>query len=122
MATSIDTVSFSAQPFHRFGKKLTSASRWVSHQRPLETSFLKTLKAQFPTVTDVSVRASAGVSFFVAIAMKPRFKGEPRQVILSAQASNIRPKWTVIVEPDIDVHNSAEVEWAMAFPPSRSRT
>jgi len=30
-------------------------------------------------------------------------------------SSNIRPKWTVIVEPDIDVHNSAEVEWAMAF-------
>ena len=47
--------------------------------------------------------------------MTPRFKGEPRQVILNAMSSNIRPKWTVIVEPDIDVHNSAEVEWAMAF-------
>jgi 4-hydroxy-3-polyprenylbenzoate decarboxylase/2,5-furandicarboxylate decarboxylase 1 len=36
-------------------------------------------------------------------------------VILAAMASNIRPKWTVIVDPDIDVHSSTEVEWAMAF-------
>ncbi len=179
-----DKVSFSAQPFHRFGKNLTKCKTCdvevpataeiviefevdmnntvmegplgeytgyytpaslkplakvtaITHrtkpifqglltgkpvtenhilkQIPFEASFLRTLKAQFPTVKDVSVRASAGVSFFVVISMTPRFKGEPRQVILSAMASNIRPKWTVIVEPDIDVHNSAEVEWAMAF-------
>jgi len=30
-------------------------------------------------------------------------------------ASNIRPKWTIIVDPDIDVHSSTDVEWAMAF-------
>ena len=30
-------------------------------------------------------------------------------------SSNIRPKWTVIVDPDIDVHSSTEVEWALAF-------
>ena len=49
------------------------------------------------------------------ISMQPRFAGEARQVILAAMASNIRPKWTIVVEPDIDVHSSAEVEWAMAF-------
>jgi 3-polyprenyl-4-hydroxybenzoate decarboxylase len=38
-----------------------------------------------------------------------------RQVILAAMASNIRPKWTIIVDPDIDVHSSTEVEWAKAF-------
>ena len=95
------------------GKPVTE--NHILKQIPFEASFLRTLKAQFPTVKDVSVRASAGVSFFVVISMTPRFKGEPRQVILNAMSSNIRPKWTVIVEPDIDVHNSAEVEWAMAF-------
>ena len=30
-------------------------------------------------------------------------------------ASNLRPKWVVIVDPDIDVHSSEEVEWALAF-------
>jgi 4-hydroxy-3-polyprenylbenzoate decarboxylase/2,5-furandicarboxylate decarboxylase 1 len=30
-------------------------------------------------------------------------------------SSNIRPKWIIVVDPDIDVHSSTEVEWAMAF-------
>ena len=75
------------------GKPVTE--NHILKQIPFEASFLRTLKAQFPTIKDVSVRASAGVSFFVVISMTPRFKGEPRQVILTAMSSNIRPKWTV---------------------------
>lgn len=95
------------------GKPVTE--NHILKQIPFEASFLKTLKRQFPTIESVSVRASAGVSFYVVISMNQRFAGEARQVILSAMSSNIRPKWTVIVDPDIDVHSSAEVEWAMAF-------
>jgi 4-hydroxy-3-polyprenylbenzoate decarboxylase/2,5-furandicarboxylate decarboxylase 1 len=95
------------------GKPVTE--NHILKQIPFEASFLKALKAQFPGIESVSVRASAGVSFYVVIAMAPRFAGEARQVILAAMASNIRPKWVIVVEPDIDVHNSAEVEWAMAF-------
>jgi len=47
--------------------------------------------------------------------MTQRFAGEARQVILAAMSSNIRPKWTIVVDPDIDVHSSTEVEWALAF-------
>jgi 4-hydroxy-3-polyprenylbenzoate decarboxylase/2,5-furandicarboxylate decarboxylase 1 len=95
------------------GKPVTE--NHILKQIPFEASVLKSLKHQFPTIVDVSVRASAGVSFYVVISMNPRYAGEPRQVILAAMASNIRPKWTVIVDPDIDVHSSSEVEWAMAF-------
>ena len=95
------------------GKPVTE--NHILKQIPFEASFLKTLKRQFPTIESVSVRASAGVSFYVVISMTPRFAGEARQVILAAMSSNIRPKWVVIVDPDIDVHSSAEVEWAMAF-------
>jgi 2,5-furandicarboxylate decarboxylase 1 len=95
------------------GKPVTE--NHILKQMPFEASFLNTLKRQFPTVERVSVRASAGVSFYVVIAMRPRFAGEARQVILAAMSSNIRPKWVVVVDPDIDVHSSTEVEWAMAF-------
>ena len=95
------------------GKPVTE--NHILKQIPFEASFFNTLKRQFPTVERVSVRASAGVSFYVVIAMRPRFAGEARQVILSAMSSNIRPKWIVVVDPDIDVHSSTEVEWAMAF-------
>src|SRR5215218_3799575 len=95
------------------GKPVTE--NHILKQIPFEASFLKTLKRQFPTIESVSVRASAGVSFYVVISMTQRFAGEARQVILAAMSSNIRPKWVTIVDPDIDVHSSAEVEWAMAF-------
>jgi 4-hydroxy-3-polyprenylbenzoate decarboxylase/2,5-furandicarboxylate decarboxylase 1 len=95
------------------GKPVTE--NHILKQIPFEASFLKALQRQFPTIEAVSVRASAGVSFYAVIAMQQRFAGEARQVILAAMSSNIRPKWTIVVDPDIDVHSSAEVEWAMAF-------
>jgi 4-hydroxy-3-polyprenylbenzoate decarboxylase/2,5-furandicarboxylate decarboxylase 1 len=95
------------------GKPVTE--NHILKQIPFEASFLKTLKRQFPTIESVSVRASAGVSFYVVISMTQRFAREARQVILASMSSNIRPKWTIVVDPDIDVHSSSEVEWAMAF-------
>jgi UbiD family decarboxylase len=73
------------------------------------------LKKQFPTVERVAIPPSGGVSFYVVIAMRPRFVGEARQAILATMSSNIRPKWVIVVEPDIDVQDSADVEWAMSF-------
>jgi UbiD family decarboxylase len=52
---------------------------------------------------------------YAVIAMKQRYANEARHVILSAMSSNVRPKWIVVVDPDINVHDSAEVEWALSF-------
>jgi len=95
------------------GKPVTE--NHILKQIPFEASFLKILKRQFPTIEAISVRASAGVSFYVVIGMTQRFAGEARQVILAAMSSNIRPKWVIVVDLDIDVHSSSDVEWAMAF-------
>jgi 4-hydroxy-3-polyprenylbenzoate decarboxylase/2,5-furandicarboxylate decarboxylase 1 len=95
------------------GKPVTE--NHILKQIPFEASVLKTLKEQFPTIENISIRPSAGVSFYVVISMTERFAGEARQVILAAMSSNIRPKWTIVVDTDIDVHSSSEVEWAMAF-------
>ena len=95
------------------GKPVTE--NHILKQIPFEASLLATMRRQFPTVERVSVRASAGVSFYVVVAMRPRFAGEARQAIHAAMSSNIRPKWVIVVDPDIDVHSSTDVEWAMAF-------
>lgn len=87
----------------------------ILKQLPFEASFLQTLRAQFPTVERVAIPPSGGVSFYVVVAMRPRYNGEARHVILSALSSNIRPKYVIVVEPDVDVHNPAEVEWALSF-------
>ena len=55
------------------GKPVTE--NHILKQIPFEASFLRALKAQFPTIVDVSVRASAGVSFFVVISMTAALQG-----------------------------------------------
>lgn len=47
--------------------------------------------------------------------MKQRYAGEARHAILTAIASSQRPKLVVVVDPDIDVRNPDQVEWAIAF-------
>ncbi|MCC6887614.1 MAG: UbiD family decarboxylase [Hyphomicrobiales bacterium] len=112
----VTAITHRRQPYFQgllTGKPVTE--NHILKQVPFEASFLQTLKRQFPTVEAVSVRSSAGVSFYVVVSMRQRFAGEARQVILAALSSNIRPKWVIVVDPDIDVHNSSEVEWAQAF-------
>jgi 2,5-furandicarboxylate decarboxylase 1 len=87
----------------------------ILKQLPFEASFVQAMRKQFPTIEGASIPPSGGVSFYTVISMRPRYDGEARQVILAAMASNIRPKFVIVVEPDIDIHNSAEVEWALAF-------
>lgn len=84
-------------------------------QIPFEASVLNSLQKQFPTLKHVAIPASGGVSFYMVMAMEPRFSGEARQAILAAMASNVRPKMVVVVNTDIDVQNPEQVQWAMSF-------
>jgi hypothetical protein len=81
----------------------------------LEASILRLLQAQFPTIADIAITNSGGVQAYVVIAMTPRYEGEARHAILAAMASNLHPKWVVVVDLDVDIRKSSEVEWAMSF-------
>jgi 2,5-furandicarboxylate decarboxylase 1 len=95
------------------GKPITE--NHVLKQIPFETSILRQLQAQFPTISDISINSSGGVQVYVVIAMKPRYQGEARHAILATMAGNLHPKWVIAVDPDIDIRNPAEVEWAQSF-------
>jgi 4-hydroxy-3-polyprenylbenzoate decarboxylase/2,5-furandicarboxylate decarboxylase 1 len=87
----------------------------ILKQMSYEASFLTMMRRQFPTIEKVAIPSSGGVSFRVVMAMTPRFAGEARSAMLAAIGSTIRPKLVIVVNPDIDVHDSAQVEWATAF-------
>jgi 4-hydroxy-3-polyprenylbenzoate decarboxylase/2,5-furandicarboxylate decarboxylase 1 len=87
----------------------------ILKQLSYEASFLAMMRLQFPTIEKVAIPSSGGVSFRIVMAMKQRFAGEARSAMLAAIGSNLRPKMVIVVDPDIDVHSSAQVEWAMAF-------
>ena len=94
------------------GKPVTE--NHILKQIPFEASFLRDAQAPVPD-HQAGVGARLGRRVVLCgdrdeAALRRRgATGDPR-----AMSSNIRPKW-VIVDPDIDVHSSAEVEWAMAF-------
>ncbi len=95
------------------GKPITE--NHVLKQIPFEASILRQFQAQFPTISDISINSSGGVQVYFVIAMTPRYEGEARHAILAAMACNLHPKWVIAVDPDIDIRNSAEVEWAQSF-------
>jgi 4-hydroxy-3-polyprenylbenzoate decarboxylase/2,5-furandicarboxylate decarboxylase 1 len=115
-AAIITAITHRQQPIFQAlltGKPVTE--NHILKQIPLEASFTTFLRHLFPSVERVSLRLSSSVSNYVVIAMKPNYTGEVRQVILTSIASQLRPKWVVVVDPDIDVHSPSEVEWALSF-------
>lgn len=87
----------------------------ILKQLPFEASFLRQMRQRFPTIERVAVPPSGGTQFRIVFSMRPRFAGEARAAILAAMSTNLRPKTVIAVDPDIDVHDSTQVEWAMAF-------
>ncbi len=87
----------------------------ILKQLPFEASFFQMMKKQFPTLHSVCIPPSGGVSFSIVMSMQQRYAGEARHAILAAMSTNLRPKIITVVDPDIDVQNSADVEWAVAF-------
>jgi 2,5-furandicarboxylate decarboxylase 1 len=84
-------------------------------QLPFEASFFAMMRHQFPTLERVAIPSSGGVSFYIVMAMRPRYAGEARAALLAAMGTNLRPKTVIVVDPDIDVQDSTQVEWAVAF-------
>jgi 2,5-furandicarboxylate decarboxylase 1 len=87
----------------------------ILKQLPYEASYFAMLKAQHPTLASVSLPASGGVAFYIVMSLKQRYAGEARHAILTAIASSQRPKLIVVVDPDIDVRDPNQVEWAIVF-------
>lgn len=87
----------------------------ILKQLPFESSFFNAMRQTFPSLKKVAIPPSGGVSFYIIMAMEPRFDGEARQAILAAMSSNLRPKIVIIVNPDIDIQNPDQVEWALSF-------
>lgn len=112
----VKTITHRNNPY--FQALLTGVPPTENHilkQLPFESSFFNEMRKSFPTLKKVAIPPSGGVSFYIVMGMEPRFAGEARQAILAAMASNLRPKIVIVVNPDIDVQNPNEVEWAVSF-------
>ncbi len=83
----------------------------------LNNMYLPSLKLQFPEVVDFSLPMEA-VSYRIAIvSIKKEYPGHARRIMLGLWGvlkQFMYVKYIIVVDDDIDVHNWADVIWAIA--------
>ncbi|HXF47187.1 MAG TPA: UbiD family decarboxylase [Burkholderiaceae bacterium] len=81
---------------------------------PREATLLAHLQRSFPNVTDVHLSVGGVARYHLFVQIKKTREGQPKNVILGAFGSHYDVKHVVVVDDDVDVHDPAEVEWAIA--------
>jgi 2,5-furandicarboxylate decarboxylase 1 len=62
----------------------------------------------------VNITTSSGGSFNVRVAVRQRVPGEARNAIAAVMGSLANAKNIFVVDPDIDIFDDAQIDWAMA--------
>ena len=81
---------------------------------PREATLLSHLRRSFPSVRDVHLARGGVCRYHLYVQMEPRSEGEAKNVIFGAFGGHYDIKHVVVVDPDVDIHDPAEVEWAVA--------
>lgn len=81
---------------------------------PREATILDHLQRSFPGVRDVHLARGGVCRYHLYVQMRKRSAGEAKNVILGALSAHYDVKHVVVVVEDVDVHDPAEVEWAVA--------
>lgn len=81
---------------------------------PREATLLAHLQRSFPGVLDVHLSVGGVCRYHLFIKLKKQHEGEPKNVIMGAFGGHYDLKHVVVVDDDVDVHDPAQVEWAIA--------
>jgi len=78
-----------------------------------ESMLFQNLRRTFPEVEAVCFPDSGGVQYVAIVALRQRYKGQARHLLLSALGDASRPKWVIVVDEDVDVYDPEAVNWAI---------
>ena len=78
-----------------------------------EVILLEKLQREIPEVTALNMPKN-GCHFHAYVSMKPKARGQAKQVMLLLFGLDLYLKFIVVVNDDVDVYNEEEVLWAMA--------
>ncbi len=81
---------------------------------PREATLLAHLKRSFPNVLDVHLARGGVCRYHLYVQIRKRQEGEAKNVMLGAFAGHYDVKHVIVVDEDVDIHDSDEVEWAVA--------
>lgn len=110
---AVDTITHRAKPiFH------TIVGGGLEHLLlgaiPREATLLTELRRLFPNVRDVHLSLGGVCRYHLYVQLDKKQEGQAKNVIMAAFAAHYDIKHVVVVDPDVDVHNPTEVEWAVA--------
>jgi 2,5-furandicarboxylate decarboxylase 1 len=78
---------------------------------PREATIMAHLRRSFPGVRDVHLSRGGTCRYHLNVRLDKRHEGE--NVIMGAFGAHYDIKHVVVVDADVDIHNAAEVEWAI---------
>lgn len=81
---------------------------------PREATLLAHLRRSFPNVRDVHLARGGVCRYHLYVQIAKRQEGEAKNIMMGAFAGHYDVKHVVVVDEDVDIHNPAEVEWAVA--------
>ncbi|HLH87436.1 MAG TPA: UbiD family decarboxylase [Xanthobacteraceae bacterium] len=81
---------------------------------PREATIMSHLRRSFPGVLDVHLSRGGTCRYHLNVKLDKRHEGEGKNVIMGAFGAHYDIKHVVVVDKDVDIHNQAEVEWAIA--------
>jgi len=81
---------------------------------PREATLLSHLQRSHPGVKDVELSVGGVCRYHLWVQFDKKREGEAKNVILCAFGAHYDIKQVVVVDTDVDVHDPAEIEWAIA--------
>jgi 2,5-furandicarboxylate decarboxylase 1 len=81
---------------------------------PREATLLAHLRRSFPNVRDVHLARGGVCRYHLYVQIAKRQEGEAKNVMMGAFAGHYDVKHVIVVDEDVDIHDPAEVEWAVA--------
>ncbi len=81
---------------------------------PREATLLAHLRRSFPNVLDVHLARGGVCRYHLYVQLRKRQEGEAKNVMLGAFAGHYDVKHVIVVDEDVNIHDPAEVEWAVA--------
>ena len=81
---------------------------------PREAVMRKVIAQVSPYVKGVHLTPAGGCRYHAVISLEQRYEGEAKNVMFAAFSSSTEVKHVVVVDPDIDIYDSQDVEWAIA--------
>jgi 2,5-furandicarboxylate decarboxylase 1 len=81
---------------------------------PREAALLHDLRKAVPSVTGATLPLSGAGRYHCVIQLDKQNEGEGKSALMAALASHYDVKHAICVDRDIDIHDPAEVDWALA--------